>query len=44
MDLSRVINLKKPYTRVNYELKEVGSPNLDEVLAEFIEEHNLGGK
>ena len=41
MDLSRVINLKKPYTRVNYELKEVGSPNLDEILAEFIEEHNL---
>src|SRR5690625_461001 len=44
MDLSRVINLKKPYTRVNYELKEVGSPNLDEILADFIEEHNLGGK
>src|SRR5690625_453743 len=41
MDLSRVINLKKPYTRVNYELKEVGSPNLDEILAEFIEEHDL---
>ena len=41
MDLSRVINLKKPYTRVNYELKEVGSPNLDEVLLDFIEEHHL---
>src|SRR5699024_215168 len=44
MNLSRVINLKKPYTRVNYELKEGGSPNLDEILAEFIEEHNLGGQ
>ena len=41
MDLSRIINIEKPYTRVNYELKEVGSPNLDEVLKDFIKEHKL---
>ncbi|HLQ97201.1 MAG TPA: GTPase, partial [Candidatus Dormibacteraeota bacterium] len=41
MDLSRIINIEKPYTRVNYELKEVGSPNLDEVLKGFIKEHKL---
>lgn len=41
MDLARVINIKKPYTRVKYELKEVGSPNLHEVLGEFMKEHKL---
>lgn len=41
MDLSRIINIEKPYTRVNYELKEVGSPNLDEVLKDFIKKHKL---
>lgn len=44
MDLSRIINIKKPFTRVNYELKEVGSPNLDEVLKDFIKEHHLDKK
>ncbi len=37
IDLSRVIDIKKPYTRVYYELKEVGSPNLEEILGKFID-------
>ncbi|MEJ6949655.1 cyclic 2,3-diphosphoglycerate synthase [Natronospora cellulosivora (SeqCode)] len=41
IDLSRVINIDKPYTRVHYELDEVGSPNLDELIDNFIKEHNL---
>src|SRR5690625_6018173 len=41
MELAVIINIEKPYTRVNYELKEVGSPNLDEVLKGFIKEHKL---
>ncbi len=32
-DLGRLLNLNKPTTRVNYELKEIGSPNLEEILS-----------
>lgn len=35
INLSRFINIKKPYTRVFYELAEIGTPNLKEVLTEF---------
>lgn len=41
MDLSRVIEIDKPYTRVSYDLAEVGSPNLEEVLLDFIAKHQL---
>jgi len=41
MDLSRIISIDKPYTRVHYELDEVDSPNLDEVLKDFIKKHKL---
>ncbi|MGN9163952.1 cyclic 2,3-diphosphoglycerate synthase [Tissierellaceae bacterium HCP3S3_D8] len=42
IDLTRIISINKPYTRVYYELKEVGSPNLNEILDGFIREHGLG--
>ncbi|MGM0689674.1 MAG: cyclic 2,3-diphosphoglycerate synthase [Bacillota bacterium] len=41
IDLSRIIKINKPFVRVKYELAEVGSPNLDEVLEDFIEKHKL---
>lgn len=41
IDLTRIININKPCTRVHYELDEVGSPNLDEILNDFIKKHNL---
>lgn len=41
MDLTRIININKPCTRVHYDLDEVGSPNLEEVLSDFIKKHNL---
>lgn len=41
IDLSRIININKPSTRVHYELAEVGSPNLEEILEDFIKEHKL---
>ncbi|SET14885.1 Predicted GTPase [Natronincola peptidivorans] len=41
IDLSRIININKPCTRVHYALDEVGSPNLDKILNEFIEKHKL---
>ena len=34
IDLRRVMTIKKPTVRVSYELQEIGSPNLTEVLGE----------
>lgn len=39
MDLSRVIKINKPYTRVHYELNEVGTPNLNTVLKDFVKDY-----
>ena len=41
IDLNRIIDIKKPSTRVYYDLQEIGSPNLDEILADFGKKHNL---
>jgi predicted GTPase len=41
IDLSRVIDIKKPNTRVYYELREIGTPNLGEILSKFVKAHNL---
>lgn len=38
IDLSRIINIEKPFTRVYYNLEEIGHPNLTDVLKEFIRE------
>jgi len=35
IDLSRVIQINKPHTRVKYNLQEIGSPSLEDVLASF---------
>ncbi|HIE24205.1 MAG TPA: GTPase [Candidatus Korarchaeota archaeon] len=35
-DLSRYLNLNKPVVHVRYELQEIGSPNLDEILSDFL--------
>jgi predicted GTPase len=35
IDLRRIINIKKPSTRVRYELQEIGSPDMTEVISEF---------
>lgn len=41
IDLSRVININKPYTRVYYDLDEVSSPNLNDIIDEFVKKFNL---
>jgi len=41
IDLARIIDIKKPNTRVYYDLQEIGSPNLEEILADFGKKHNL---
>lgn len=42
IDLNRVIKINKPNTRVYYDLVEIGSPNFDEILNDFIERKGLG--
>jgi predicted GTPase len=42
IDLSRIIKINKPFTRVYYNLQEIGRPNFDEVLGDFIKKHKLG--
>lgn len=41
IDLTRVIEIDKPTARVFYDLAEIGSPNLEEILEKFVKEHNL---
>ena len=36
IDLKRVVNIKKPSTRVRYEIKEIGELNLEQVIDEFL--------
>jgi predicted GTPase len=39
IDLSRVLAISKPHTRVTYDLAEIGEPNIDTVLTEFLDSH-----
>jgi len=41
INLSRIIDIKKPNTRVSYELQELGTPGLEDILSEFVRTHNL---
>ena len=36
IDLERVVKIKKPCTRVKYDLQEIGNPNLNDILDDFI--------
>lgn len=41
IDLTRIININKPCTRVHYELDEVGSPTLVDIVNDFVQQHKL---
>ena len=41
IDLSRIIKINKPSTRVHYNLFEIGRPNLDDVLGDFLSKNKL---
>jgi len=41
IDLNRIIKITKPNTRVYYDLQEIGNPNLEEVIDEFVKKHKL---
>ncbi|GAB3796638.1 cyclic 2,3-diphosphoglycerate synthase [Virgibacillus kimchii] len=44
IDLTRVISINKPTTRVHYDLDEIDGPNLNEILKNFTEKHQLNKK
>lgn len=44
IDLNRIIKIRKPNTRVYYDLQEIGDPDLSQVLDEFIKKHKPGRK
>jgi predicted GTPase len=39
IDLTRIVKINKPTVRVTYELQEIGMPNLQMVLEEFVDNH-----
>jgi len=41
IDLNRLIKIKKPNTRVYYDLQEIGKPDLEDVIEGFGKEQNL---
>ncbi len=41
IDLNRIIDIKKPNTRVFYNLQEIGKPDLEDILSDFAKKHNL---
>ncbi len=41
IDLNRIIKINKPSTRVYYDLQEIGNPDLEEIVDDFIVKYNL---
>lgn len=41
IDLKRIVKINKPSVKVGYDLQEIGNPNLDEIIADFLKKHNL---
>lgn len=44
IDLNRIIKINKPSVRVYYDLQEIGEPDLNGVINEFVAKHNLLAK
>ena len=42
IDLNRIIKIKKPSTRVFYDLQEIGHPNFEDVLGQFMLTYQIG--
>ncbi len=41
IDLNRLIDIKKPTVRVHYDLQEIGTPTLKEILDDFVKKYKL---
>lgn len=44
IDLNRVINIKKPNTRVSYNLQSIGKPSFKEVIDDFLTKRKIGNQ
>jgi len=44
IDLKRIVNIDKPTVKVGYDLQEIGYPNLDVVLCDFLAKMNIKKK
>ncbi len=42
IDLNRIVKIKKPFTRVYYDLEEIGKPDFKGILNDFTTKHKLG--
>lgn len=42
IDLNRLIKIKKPTTKVDYDLQEIGKPNLEEIINDFLKDNRIG--
>jgi predicted GTPase len=41
IDLGRIIKINKPSVRVDYELQEIGKPDLGQLIGSFLKENNI---
>ncbi len=41
IDLTRVVNINKPYTKVDYELQEIGKHDLADIICDFVKKIKL---
>jgi predicted GTPase len=44
IDLNRLIKIRKPNTRVYYDLQEIGKPDLNEILNDFLKTKKIKTK
>jgi predicted GTPase len=44
IDLNRIVKINKPNTRVYYDLQEIGMPNFDGIMDEFVKVNSLNKK
>ena len=41
IDLNRIVKINKPTVKVGYDLQEIGFPNLQGIIDDFVQKHNL---
>ncbi|MDP4292551.1 MAG: cyclic 2,3-diphosphoglycerate synthase [Bacteroidota bacterium] len=41
IDLKRIVKINKPTVKVSYDLQEIGSPNLQGIIDDFVRKHHL---
>jgi len=39
IDLNRIVKIRKPTVRVTYQLQEIGTPNLEQLVGQFVKKY-----